>query len=172
MSANMLDAIYDHMHKAKKRTSARLKRRLRMWWPGHRYSEVWIEECAKQMQEENPGMSASRAKKICVTWKESLFHPEGWEASSRKKKPKLWMQKATKHPGRLRKLLGIKPGEKIPYEWKNQGCKNPREAFARLIGRIPSKQEASSFQKMMCLARTYEERGGRKRKVVTARRAA
>jgi hypothetical protein len=86
-------------------------------------------------------------------------------------RPKRWMKKATRHPGRLRKLLGMRKGETIPYEWKDQGCKEPRKTFAKLLGRIPSGPEGRSFQKMMCLARTYAERGGRKRKVVTRRAA-
>jgi hypothetical protein len=86
-------------------------------------------------------------------------------------RPKLWMKKATRHPGRLRKLLGMRKGETIPYEWKDQGCKEPRKTFAKLLGRIPSGPEGRSFLKMMCLARTYAERGGRKRKVITRRAA-
>lgn len=78
--------------------------------------------------------------------------------ASPKLKPKMWMKQATQHKGRLRKLLGMRKGEAIPYEWKDQGCKDPRRTFAKLMGRIPSGPEGRSFQKMMCLARTYEER--------------
>lgn len=108
--------------------------------------------------------SSMRYVKIC----EKIYLADSDGAKLRKK---LWMQKATKHKGKLRKLLSMRPGETIPYELKNQGCKNPRKTYAKLLGRIPSAQEAKTFQKMMCLARTYEERGGRKRKTVTRRAA-
>ncbi len=79
---------------------------------------------------------------------------------------KKWMQRVTKrsHRGALHRTLGIPQGQRIPYELKNAGCKNPRKTLRRVTGKTPTKKAASRFQKQACLARTYADRGGKKRR--------
>jgi hypothetical protein len=82
-----------------------------------------------------------------------------------KHRPKKWMQKVSKRTqrGALHRTLGIPLRERIPYKLKDAGCKDPVRTLKRVTGRKPTKSQARKFQKRACLARTYEERGGRKR---------